>query len=202
MRWNTESPIILKSVGWAVKATRPDTAKHSAWPRFLFLTAVVALAACARLIPHPPNVSPIGAIALFGGTFFPRKCGAFLVPLAAMLLSDLVLGLHAILPVVYGCFALSVLFGRWLRSRRRFVPVALATIAGAVQFFVITNSACWLLWYPHTLGGFCDCYVAAIPFFRNTLVGDVVFTTVLFGGLAVAEMAVPILREQYQPVAT
>lgn len=198
MRWNTESPNILKTVGWAVKATRPDTAKHSTWPRLLFLSAVVVLAACARLIPHPPNVSSIGAIALFGGTFFPRKCGAFLVPLAAMLLSDLVLGLHALLPVVYGCFALNVLLGRWLRSRRRFVPVALATIAGAVQFFVITNFACWLLWYPHTLVGFCDCYVAAIPFFRNTLVGDAVFTTVLFGGLAVAEAAVPILREERQ----
>jgi hypothetical protein len=169
------------------------------WPRFLFLTAVVVVAAFARLIPHPPNLSPVGAIALFGGAFFPRTRNAFLIPLAAMLLSDLVLGLHALVPVVYGCFALNALLGRWLRSRRRFVPIALATVAGAVQFFLVTNFACWVLWYPHTLEGFWTCYIAAIPFFHNTLIGDAVFTTAIFGGLAVAEMMVPVFREECQP---
>ncbi len=175
---------------------------RGAWPRFLFLTAVVIVAAFARLIPHPPNVSSVGALALFGGAFFPKKCGAFLVPLAAMLLSDLVLGLHALVPVVYGCIALNVLLGRWLRSRRRFVPITLATVAGAVQFFVITNFACWVLYYPHSLGGLYTCYIAAIPFFQNALIGDAVFTTAFFGGLALAEAAVPILRENRQLVPT
>lgn len=191
-----------KPVACDNKRLPTNTQGRSMWPRFLFLTVVAVLAALARLIPHPPNVSPVGAIALFGGAFFPRKRGEFLAPLAAMLLSDLVLGLHALVPVVYGCFALNVLLGRWLRSRRRFVPIALATVAGAVQFFIVTNFACWVIWYPHTLEGICTCYVAAIPFFHNMLVGDAAFTAVLFGGLAVAEAAVPILREEFQLIST
>lgn len=175
---------------------------RGAWPRFLFLTAVVIVAAFARLIPHPPNVSSVGALALFGGAFFPRKCAAFLVPLAAMLLSDLVLGLHTLVPVVYGCIALNVLLGRWLRSRCRLAPIALAATVGAVQFFVITNFACWVFYYPHTLEGLCACYIAAIPFFQNTLIGDAVFTTAFFGGVALAEAAIPILRENRPLAAT
>lgn len=180
-------------------------AKHlgrSTWPRFLFLTAIVAIAAFARLIPHPSNVSPVGAIALFGGAFFPRTRNAFLVSLPAMLLSDLMLGFHVLVPVVYGCFALNVLLGRWLRPRCQFIPIALATVAGAVQFFIITNFTCWVLWYPHTLEGLCACYIAAIPFFHNTVIGDAVFTTMLFGGLAVAEAAAPIFREEWQTAHT
>jgi hypothetical protein len=70
-----------------------------------------------------------------------------------------------------------------------------------VQFFIITNFACWVLNYPHTLEGFVACYVAALPFFHNTLVGDVVFTAVLFGGLAVAQAIAPVLREEPQLAA-
>jgi hypothetical protein len=105
------------------------------------------------------------------------------------------------MPVVYGCFALNVLLGCWLRSHCRFVPIALVTAVGAVQFFIITNFACWLYWYPHTLEGLCACYVAAIPFFHNTLVGDAVFTTMLFGGLALAEAAAPICVAQQTSLA-
>jgi hypothetical protein len=203
MQWNTQPENVLTIAGKIPNIARSEDGKsllvsRSAWPRLLFVTAVVIIAAFARLIPHPPNVSPVGALALFGGAFFPRKYGAFFVPLAAMLLSDLVLGLHALVPVVYGCIALNVLLGRWLCSRRQFVPIALATVAGAVQFFVITNFACWVLYYPHTLEGLCGCYIAAIPFFHNTLIGDMAFTTVLFGGLALAETLAPILREQCQ----
>lgn len=120
-------------------------------------------------------------MALFGGACFASKRMAFLVPLAAMLLSDLAigllssdlsLGLHRLIPVVYGSFAVNVLLGRWLRGRRRLVPVALATLAGSIQFFVVTNFACWLLWYPHTPAGLTACYIAALPFFHNTLLGD------------------------------
>lgn len=138
-------------------------------------------------------------MALFGGAFFPKIRNAFIVPIVAMVLSDLVLGVHVLMPIVYGCLAINVLLGRWLRSHCHVMPIALATIAGAVQFFVITNFACWVFYYPHTLEGFWTCYIAAIPFFHNTLIGDAVFTTALFGGLAIAEMMVPVFREEYQP---
>jgi hypothetical protein len=163
--------------------------------RFVFLAAIIALAALARLVPHPPNFTPVGAMALFGGACLADRRLALLLPLATLFLSDLFLGLHVLIPVVYGSFAINVLLGRWLRSRRTFASTAAVTLAGSVQFFVVTNFACWLLWYPHTVEGLVTCYVAAIPFFQNTLLGDAVFATALFGGLAVAERGFPVLRE-------
>jgi hypothetical protein len=157
--------------------------------------ALVASATLARLIPHPPNFTPIGAMALFGGACVADRRLALLLPLAALFLSDLFLGLHVLIPVVYGSFALNVLLGRWLRSRRTVINTAAGTLAGSVQFFVATNFACWLLWYPHTVEGLVACYVAAIPFFHNTVLGDAVFATALFGTLAIAERGFPVLRE-------
>ena len=82
-----------------------------------------------------------------------------------------------------------------MRFRRTAVSTATVALLGSVQFFVVTNFACWLLYYPHTAEGFAACYIAAIPFFQNTLIGDAVFATALFGGLALAERGFPVLRE-------
>jgi len=164
--------------------------------RLLAILALILLAALARLIPHPPNFTPIGAMALFGGATLADRRLAFLLPLASLFLSDLFLGLHVLIPVVYGSFALNVLLGGWLRSRRTVLNTAAVTLLGSVQFFVVTNFACWLLWYPHTWQGLVTCYIAAIPFFQNTLAGDAVFATALFGTLALAERCFPVLREQ------
>jgi hypothetical protein len=165
-------------------------------PRPVFLIVVVLLAAVSRLVPHPPNFTPIGAIALFGGASFADRRAAFLVPLAAIFASDLVLGIHLLLPVVYACLAFNVILGWWLRSRRRPLSVAAATLLGSCVFFVVTNSACWALWYPRTFAGLMTCYVAAIPFFRNTVLGDGVFTAGLFAALALAERLIPAVRER------
>lgn len=126
-------------------------------------------AAASRLIPHPLNFAPIGAMALFGGACFTDRHAAFGVPLAAMLLSDLVIALLngnyllqslALMPVIYGSFALIVFMGFWLRSRRTFVPLAAATLTASVLFFVTTNFGDWVLgpfipepgkdWWPAT----------------------------------------------------
>ncbi len=151
--------------------------------------ALIAIAALSRLLPHPPNATPIAAMALFGGAYLTDRRLALLIPLAAMLLSDLLLGLHSLLPVVYGAFVLTVLLGRWLRGRITPPRVAAATLASSVLFFVVTNFAVWA-WgglYPKTPAGLAEAYIAAIPFFRNTLVGDAVYTVVLFGGYALLE---------------
>ncbi len=163
--------------------------------RLIFLLALVLLAVLARLIPHPPNFTPIGALALFGGANFLDRRVGFLLPLFSLFLSDLFLGLHVLIPVVYGSFALNALLGRWYRSHRNVLTLAAVTFLGSMQFFLVTNFACWLLYYPHTPSGFITCYVAAIPFFQNTLLGDAVFVTTLFGGLALAERGFPALRE-------
>lgn len=174
--------------------------------RFLALVGMILAAAASRLIPHPPNFAPIGAMALFGGACFAHRRAAFVVPLAAMFLSDLAigllsgnlsLGLHRLIPVIYGSFALIVCLGFWLRPRRTVVPIAGAALASSVLFFGLTNFGVWALgsWYPKTWDGLVACYVAAIPFFQNTLLGDAVYATALFGGLALAEKGLPALRE-------
>jgi len=169
--------------------------------RLAVLSGIVLAAAAARLAPHPPNFTPVGAMALFGGACVADRRLALALPLAALVLSDLVIGLHVLMPVVYGSFALNVLLGRWLRARRTLVPTAAVTLVGSVQFFLVTNFACWVLAYPHTVAGLGACYVAALPFFQNTLLGDATFATLLFGGLAAAERGFPALREP-APAAT
>ena len=157
--------------------------------RFAVLLGMVLAAAASRLLPHPPNLTPIAAIALFGGAYFADKRAAFLVPLAAMFLSDLVIGLHRQLPVVYACFAMTVCIGLWLRTRRRLRPIAGGALASSLLFFIVTNFGVWALGslYPKTMEGLITCYLAAVPFFRNTLIGDAFYTAVLFGGFALAE---------------
>ena len=173
-----------------------DSTSRLFTPRFGALCAFVLLVALVRLMPHPPNVAPVAALALFGGAHFTRKAWAFVVPLVAMLLSDAVLGFHGLMPVVYGAFAATVGIGLLLRRRRSPLRIAGASLASSVLFFTVTNLGVWALGslYPKTIGGLVACYVAAIPFFHNTLLGDAFFTAVLFGGLALAEWRFPVLR--------
>jgi len=106
-----------------------------------------------------------------------------------------------VMPFVYGSFALNVVLGRLIRDRRSPLVVGGAALAGSVLFFVITNFGVWLSsdLYPQTAEGLVVCYVAAIPFFRNTLAGDLLYACVLFGGFALAEWRFPALRGQPRP---
>ena len=172
-------------------------------PRFAVLIGMILVATLMRLIPHPPNFTPLTAMALFGGACFADKRLAFLVPLMALFLSDLVLPADALMPVVYGSFALIVCLGFWLRRQRNATRVIGASIAGAVIFFILTNFGAWavdtLHLYPKTMSGLIDCYVMAIPFFGNTLISSLLYSALLFGGLALAESRFTGLRE-YRPV--
>ena len=171
--------------------------------RFIVLTGMILTATAARLIPHPPNFSPIAALALFGGASFASKRTALLVPLAGMFLSDLVLGFYSITPVVYGGFALITCVGFWLRKRQSPMRLAVAAVASAVLFFVATNFGVWALetLYPKNFNGLIECYVAAIPFFRNTLASNLFYSALLFGGLALAEKRWPALSESTPEMA-
>ncbi len=182
---------------------------NSVTPGFLILTGMVFIAAFIRLIPHPPNFAPIAAMALFGGVYFAGKRTAFLVPLAAMYLSDLALGFfvydfgwfHGFMPFVYASFGMTVCLGFLVRRRLTPLTVGGAALMSSVMFFIVTNFGVWLVsnLYPKTGAGLVSCYVAAIPFFRNTLAGDAVYTLVLFGGFALAQRYLPVLRAE--PVA-
>ena len=165
---------------------------------FTLLTAILA-AAALRLVPHPPNFTPIGAMALFSGAYLGRRGAVALVaPLGALFLSDLVLGFYRGMPTVYFSVALIVIIG-WV-ALRRVSPLRVggAAIASSVLFFVLTNFGMWLSsgFYPHTLAGLEACYIAAIPFFQNTVAGDLFYAAVLFGGFALLERTVPSLRLQ------
>lgn len=166
-------------------------------PRFAVIAGLILAAAASRLLPHPPNFTPVGALALFGGACLADKRLAFLVPLAAMFLSDLVLGLHRGMPVIYLCFALVVCLGFRLRCHRRPLPVAAAAVAGALLFYLVSNFGVWARGrlYPLTLDGLATCYGAALPFLQNMLLGNLVYAALLFGGLAVTEQRFPNVRE-------
>jgi hypothetical protein len=155
-----------------------------------------------RLVPHPPNFTPIGAMALFSGAYLGRRALAFAAPLGALLLSDLVLGFYHGMATVYASVALIVVLGAMALKRVSPIRVGAAALASSVLFFVITNFGMWLFsgFYPRTVAGLEACYVAAIPFFQNTVAGDLFYATLLFGGFRIAELLVPSLKAgQAQP---
>ncbi len=160
------------------------------------VVVVVLVAAVLRIIPHPPNFTPIAAMALFGGAYFTNKKLAFLVPMAAMLLSDLFIGFHSGMPSIYISFVLIVLIGMRISNNIKPKSVIIGSLSASVLFFVITNFAVWVMsatMYSKDFSGLIACYVAAIPFFHNTLMGDLVFTSVLFGGFYLVKQKFPVL---------
>jgi hypothetical protein len=170
-------------------------------PRLLAIIGGILGAAALRLVPHAPNFSPIDGMALFSGGYLGRRWLAFAAPLGALLLSDLVLGFYHGQLTVYFTVALIVMIGMAALQRRSAVLVALSAIASSLLFFVITNFGVWFSsgFYPHTLAGLTACYVAAIPFFQNTVAGDLFYSAVLFGGFALLERSVPALRRAGAP---
>ncbi|HTQ58375.1 MAG TPA: DUF6580 family putative transport protein [Bryobacteraceae bacterium] len=148
--------------------------------RPLALTLTVA-GALARLLPHPPNFAPVGGMSLYAGARL-RGWQAFALPLLLMAVTDPLLGGYSVAtPFVYLSFLISVAIGRRLQATENPVRIGAACFACSAQFFVISNFGTWLSWYPHTMAGLSQCYVAAIPFFGRTLAGDLLYTAVLFG---------------------
>lgn len=139
----------------------------------------------ARILPHPANFAPIGAMALFGGVYMSKK-QALILPIAAMILSDFIIGFDS-LPMrltIYASFLIMVLIGFWLKKHNKFGNIVIASLAGSLLFFLATNFAVWAFGalYPKTIGGLTECYLLAIPFFRNTILGDFFYSGVFFGG--------------------
>jgi hypothetical protein len=166
-------------------------------PRFLVLAGLILAAAFTRLIPHPPNFTAIGAMALFGGAYLSRKSFAFAVPLIAMFLSDIIIGFHPGMYAVYLSFILIVMVGMSLRNKKKLTNIFLASVSASVLFFIITNFAMWLTGtlYPKTAAGLAACFIAAIPFFHYTLLGDLFFVGILFGAFELAKVKFPQLSE-------
>lgn len=150
---------------------------------YLAPVLIIGIAVLLRLLPHPPNFAPVAALALFGGTYLDKRY-AIALPLLVMVLSDIFLGFSGSTPFVYGSFVLIGFIGIWLQKRKTILTVVAASLFSSVLFFLITNFGYWLTFslYPKTLEGQLQAYYFALPFFRNTILGDFVYTGVFFGG--------------------
>lgn len=166
--------------------------------RTLVIASLIVFAVVSRLIPHPPNFAAVGAVGLYAGASLGNRWLSLLIPLLAMLLSDLIIGLSGMCLVIYAAMAIYVFAGWWAGQQIDPRRLLVASLAGSVGFFVVTNFACWLSMYERSWIGFVSCYVAAVPFFQNTLAGDLVFGGVLFGILALGEMRFAVLRPNYK----
>lgn len=155
----------------------------------VFIIVVVSIAVTSRLLPHPPNFTAMGAVALFAGTYLPRRWGV-VVPLVALFLTDFALGFYEPLVAVsvYGSFALVGAIGLWIRKNKKPSTVLMGALSASVIFFFITNFAVWAFtpWYPKTAFGLYQSYALAVPFFRNMLAGDLIYTILIFGLYEVA----------------
>jgi len=170
--------------------------------RFWFLVGIVFLIAAVKVaLVFVPNIAPIGAMALFAGAYFSNRVAAFLVPLVALFLGDAFqelfipgYGFHSVMPFTYGAFAIIVLIGFLLRDQVTPLRVGAAGLSGSIVFFLVSNFGVWATGgYPLNLGGLMLCYEMAIPFLHLTVLGDLFFVAVLFGGFALAQKRVPAL---------
>ena len=174
-------------------------------PRFIFITITILLAALTRLLPHPPNFAPIAAIALLGGALYSNRVLAFVVPFAAMLISDAIIGFHNTMGSVYMAFGLIVIIGFTMRNNMKASSVILASLTSSILFFLITNFSVWYgsTFYSQDVTGLVTCYASALPFysnslfgsfFLNTILGDLFFSGLLFGLYYIAQLNFPKLK--------
>jgi hypothetical protein len=176
-------------------------------PRAITLVTMIVAAAATRVVPHPWNFTAVGAMCLFGGAHFRRRWQAFLVPLAALVISDIVLAAtrydfslfgYTSIWVGYGLFALTALIGMLLRGRVTVGRVAAAAVGASVMFFLVSNLVAWVEGhggYPYTPAGLVACYVAAIPFAQNMFLANLFYSAVLFGGYELLSLQWPALRQ-------
>ena len=145
------------------------------------------------------NFTPIAAMALFGAAVLNDKRLAIVIPFAAMFISDILLqlvngtGFHNQMFLVYGCTIFSSLIGFQIRENLNFKTIFLATLAGAILFFITTNFGVWMLgYYAYNLSGLTQCFELAIPFFRGTITGDLFYSLVFFGSYSLIKKQIPV----------
>lgn len=183
--------------------------------RFSMLFVMILIAAFSRILPHMPNFSPLGAIGVFGAAYFTKKWQTFLIPILSTWLSDLFIN-NVIYAQYYPTFTwfyqgfywqygsylfitfISVFLLKKISSKR----IIMATLCSTIFFFFITNFGCWIdnTAYPQDFAGLISCYVAGLPFLKGTFLGDVFYSTILFGTFAWAQRQYPVLQLNYERV--
>ncbi len=157
-------------------------------PRILDVFVVLlVLGVAGRLLPHVENFTPVAAIALFAGFLFRRRLLAAAIPLAIMFVSDAFLGATplGVKITIYGALLFPLVFAPFLRKRLSPVRIGGSALIAAILFYVVTNFAVWLTYYPQSLGGLLECYGLALPFLAKKLIGDLLWSGAIFGSYAV-----------------
>lgn len=168
------------------------------YTRFFAILGFIFLGIMSRFLPHPPNFTALNAVALFGVCSLGGLSVSLATVLSVMLASDLVLGFHSSLPSVYLSLGLVVLMGHWFDPRRSLGRILCFLVASSLLFFMVTNFATWLTTplYSKTCLGLGFCYLAAIPFLANQVLGDLLFGFLLFQAFAFTEQRFPLIRKQ------
>jgi hypothetical protein len=179
--------------------------------RFGVISAIILLAAMSRLVPHPANFAPIGGMALFGAAYYSKRYWVFIIPIVSMWLADLVLNNVVYAQYfdhfvwfyqgcywTYGAFILIGLIGIVTLKKIRIQNLILASLLASIVFFLLSNFGVWAStnMYPKNFGGLIACYAAGLPFFKNTIIGDLVYTGVLFGAFEFAQRRITVLQLQ------
>ncbi|MCX6187285.1 MAG: hypothetical protein NTU43_09885 [Bacteroidetes bacterium] len=172
--------------------------------KIITICILITLAALSRLLPHLPNFSPIAAIALFGGAFFANRIMTFAVPFVALIISDMFLDRYPMAEMlpVYGSFFIVVLLGFNLQKNKSILRIAGMSILSSVLFYLITNlvfiypEGSINMMYPHNFTGMIESYTMAIPFFQNTLLGDLFYSSLLFGAYYLISINIPKLVKE------
>jgi len=176
--------------------------------RFLVVSVIILIAVISRLLPHPANATPVAAIALFGGAYFLDRKWAFVLPVMALFLSDLILqimfwtgvaqfpGFYPGMVFIYASFLMVVGLGLSMKGKVNPLRAVGSALLASILFFLITNFGVWMTMnmYPKSVAGLMECYIAAIPFFRNTLIGDMAYTAIIFGAFESILAAQPQLK--------
>ena len=177
--------------------------------RFGVIAGMILLAALSRLVPHPANFAPIGGMALFGAAYFDKRRWAYMVPIVSMWISDLILNnvvygayfdrfvwFYSGSAFTYGAFALIVAFGTVALKRIRIPMLTVSALCASGIFYIVSNFGVWMSsgMYPATVEGLTACYVAGLPFFRNTIFGDAFYVALLFGTFEICTWRFPQLR--------
>ena len=158
--------------------------KNNKFIKYYLPLFLIILGIAARFLPHSPNFSPVAAVALFGGVYFSKKM-AFVLPVAIMFISDIFIGFYeiGIMVGVYGSFLLCVVLGFWLKQHKKWTTILGNVLLASLIFFFLTNFSVlfFAAWYPKTINGLIECYIMAIPFFKNSLFGNLFYAGAFFG---------------------
>lgn len=163
--------------------------KEEKFLEFVVALLFIIIGVSLRLLPHPPNFTPIGALALFGGAYFSKKI-ALIIPITTMVISDLFMGYYEpkLMISVYISFIFCVVIGFGLNKKNDWKLIFRNSILSALFFFFLTNFSVWLFtpWYTKDFIGLTQCYLLALPFFRNTLLSNLLYATIFFGAYETA----------------